>query len=151
MTLALFDGLADLPIFNPDFETGPEPAAVSHLRREVRAADGIIIAAPEYAHGIPGGLKNALDWLVSGDEIPGMPIALFHASPRSAISRAALEEVLRTMSTVLVPDASVTVPLLGLSHDAAAGLLAQRGVEELLRAALQRFAGVILECRAPQD
>ena len=111
VTLTLFEGLGSLPIFNPDLEDGPMPAVVVDLRQQVQAADGLVIACPEYAHGVPGGLKNALDWLVSGAEIPGKPIALFHASARSQHGRLALADVLRTMSTRIVCE--FTLPLLG--------------------------------------
>ncbi len=136
--LHLFDRLAELPIFNPDLEEGRLPEAVAALRHEVMAADGLVFAVPEYAHGIPGGLKNALDWLVSGSEIPGKPVAFFHASPRSHHGRAALAEVLRTMSTRIVVD--ITVPLLGLAPDAIIERLAGQDTMTILRRALADFA-----------
>lgn len=148
--LKLFYALAALPVFNPDLETEVLPPSVLELRRQVLEADGLIFAAPEYAHGIPGGLKNALDWLVSGSEIPGKPVALFHASPRSAFGRAALAEVLRTMSTVIVTEADATVPLLGLNPDAAAAALVQPEVTAMLRASLRSFAAGI-EARQAVD
>lgn len=141
--LTVFEEISALPIFNPDLEAAPQPAGVTALRRAVRDADGLVIACPEYAHGIPGGLKNALDWLVSGSEIPGKPVALFHASARSAISRAALEEVLRTMSTNLVLEASVTVPLLGLDVDASRATLAQGNTTAALRSALRILSDAV--------
>lgn len=58
--LTLWDGLATLPIFNSDL---PEPAAVLSLKSAIASADGVIIAVPEYNYSIPGGLKNALDWV----------------------------------------------------------------------------------------
>jgi NAD(P)H-dependent FMN reductase len=145
--LHLFERLADLPIFNPDLEDGPLPEPVVGLRHAVSAADGLVFAVPEYAHGIPGGLKNALDWLVSGSEIPGKPVAFFHASPRSHHGRAALEEVLRTMSTIVVPEASVTVPLLGLSPEAMTGRLAEAETADALRQGLGTFVEIVRRCR----
>ena len=124
MRVALYDGLAELPQFNPDLdEEGAVPAAsVRTLRSLVEVADGLVICTPEYAHGVPGALKNALDWLVSGAEILDKPIALVSASSRSTYAHASLAETLRTMSTVLVPEASRTVPLDGrrLDHTAIA-------------------------------
>ena len=147
VVLTLFGGIGALPIFNPDLEEESVSQAVLDLRRAVAAADGLVFAVPEYAHGIPGGLKNALDWLVSGGEIPGKPVALFHASPRSAISRAALEEVLRTMSTTIVPEASAMIPLLGLPGDAVAETLASDAATEILHAALLVFSASIRSLR----
>lgn len=147
ISVRVYDELGSLPVFNPDDE-GDAPAVVHRLKTAVARADALLFAVPEYAHGIPGGLKNALDWLVSGPEIPGKPVALLHASPRSHHGRAALEEVLRTMSTAVVPDASVTVPLLGLSPDAVAGRLAEAEVRRTLEEALSRLAAHAARRRA---
>ena len=141
--LNLYGGLADLPIFNPDLEEEPLPGPVADLRRMVMAADGLVFAVPEYAHGIPGGLKNALDWLVSGSEIPGKPVTFFHASPRSHASRAALEEVLRTMSARLFDGASLTIPLLGRDSEAIDAILGSDRNRAALRDALAAFASLI--------
>jgi NAD(P)H-dependent FMN reductase len=120
--ITFFDGLAGLPHFNPDLDADGAtlPAAVRAFRAQVAAADALVICSPEYAHGVPGSLKNALDWLVSGSEIPYKPVALLNASPRSRHAQAALAETLRTMSTVLAPAAPVDVPLSGQPLDAAA-------------------------------
>src|SRR5204863_353467 len=85
LRVALYTGLAELPHFNADLdvEGAVPPSAVHALRASVAAADGILICSPEYAHGVPGTLKNAFDWLVSGPEIPGKPIGLLNASARS--------------------------------------------------------------------
>src|SRR5690349_13087893 len=80
--IILFDGLRVLPLFNPDLEP-VEPAAVTELRAQVRASDGLLIASPEYAHGVTGTMKNALDWLVSGEEFVDKPVALLNASQRA--------------------------------------------------------------------
>ena len=63
--LTIYDGLGHLPIFNPDDEGERTPPQATSLIDAVTRADGIIVSCPEYAHGVPGGLKNALDWLVS--------------------------------------------------------------------------------------
>src|SRR5882762_1143612 len=63
--VTLHRGLGDLPHFNPDLDTATPPAAVAAWREAVNAADVLLICTPEYAHGVPGALKNALDWLVS--------------------------------------------------------------------------------------
>jgi chromate reductase len=104
-----------LPHFNADLESAEVelPPAVFRLRHFVGAADAIIISSPEYARGVPGALKNVLDWLVGGAEFTNKPVALFNASARSVHAQAALRLVLETMSAAIVDDASITVPLMG--------------------------------------
>ncbi|MES0038542.1 NAD(P)H-dependent oxidoreductase [Mesorhizobium sp. M0046] len=65
--VSVYDGLGRLPIFNPDDEGERTPPQAAVLIDAVTAADGVIVSCPEYAHGVPGGLKNVLDWLVSRD------------------------------------------------------------------------------------
>ncbi|GAB4584187.1 NADPH-dependent FMN reductase [Nocardia sp. IFM 10818] len=60
--IEIYEGLRDLPYFDEDLE-GDVPATVTALREQVAAADGVLIASPEYNYSIPGGLKNLLDWL----------------------------------------------------------------------------------------
>ena len=111
--VTLFDGLASLPHFNPDLDTehGEVPASVEEFRRQIGEADALLISSPEYAHGVPGSLKNALDWLVSASEMFYKPIGLLNISPRSTHVYAQLMEILSTMSTLLVPGASIDLPL----------------------------------------
>ena len=101
MEIILYGGLGDLPHFNPDLEDA-EPFEVTDLRAQVRAADGLLICSPEYAHGVPGVLKNALDWLVGGVEINGKPVALVNASARATIAQASLQETLTVMGAKVV-------------------------------------------------
>jgi len=73
----------------------------------------LLIASPEYAHGVTGALKNALDWLVSFEPFANKPVALLNASPRAHHADASLREILKTMSAELVEPASISIPLLG--------------------------------------
>jgi chromate reductase len=108
----IFDSLAELPLFNPDLETRLPPA-VTRLHAAIDACDGLLIASPEYAHGITGVLKNALDWLVSYPGFVDQRVAIFNASPRSVHADAALREILTTMSANLVLGACLALPLRG--------------------------------------
>jgi chromate reductase, NAD(P)H dehydrogenase (quinone) len=120
--VVLYDGLGDLPAFNPDLDRPglALPPAPSDLRARVADADALLVSSPEYAHGIPGSLKNLLDWLVGSVEFPGKPVTLVAASDRSVFAQTQLAEVLRTMSARLVPDEAVIVPLTSRAMDAAA-------------------------------
>jgi NAD(P)H-dependent FMN reductase len=119
--VVIYRGLDTLPHFNPDLdgEGMVLPGPVAELRRVVGEADGLVISSPEYAHGVPGSLKNALDWLVSGPEMIAKPIGLLNASPRSTHAQAALAETLRTMSAVVVEGASIALPISGRGLTAA--------------------------------
>lgn len=111
--VSVYDGLGRLPIFNPDDEGGRTPGEATALIDAVTRADGVIVSCPEYAHGVPGGLKNALDWLVSRDAAVGKPAMQVHASPRSQFARAALAEIMKTMSFDLFDGPELTITLLG--------------------------------------
>jgi chromate reductase len=112
LQLSVFEGLRALPLFNPDLEANP-PRAVQEFRASVAEARALIIASPEYAHGISGVMKNALDWLVSFEGFIDKPVAVVNTSARASHADDALREVLRTMSARILSEASVTLPLLG--------------------------------------
>ena len=142
LTVVSFGGLGALPHFNPDLDIDPPPPPVQALRRAVDAADAILMSSPEYAHGAPGVLKNALDWLVSGVEIVGKPVSLLNASPRATHAQASLAETLTTMSATVVPAASLPVPLLGRGLEAA-DIAADPALAETIRAALAALADAV--------
>ena len=110
--ITVYDALGSLPPFNPDLEPDP-PRTVTLFREAVGATNAMIIASPEYAHGVSGVLKNALDWLVSYEGFVAKPVAVINTSPRAHHAYDSLLEVLKTMSATLVHEASITVPLLG--------------------------------------
>jgi chromate reductase, NAD(P)H dehydrogenase (quinone) len=141
--VALYRDLGALPLFNPDDdEEGAPTAVVARLREQVRSSDGLLIAAPEYAHGVPGAFKNALDWLVSSDAFPGKPVALINTAPRAFHAQTALRETLATMSARLIPDAFVALPLTG-RQIGAGEILANPRFAAALRAALDNFVQAI--------
>ena len=116
MDVTIFESIRDLPHFDPDID-GPErdpedrPEGVLRLRRELATSDAMLISTPEYAHGVPGSLKNALDWLVSDPVMVGKPVALIYGSTGEANhAQDNLKEILTTMSAAIVNDATVSVP-----------------------------------------
>ncbi|QPK64467.1 NAD(P)H-dependent oxidoreductase [Methylomonas sp. LL1] len=108
--VCLFSGLGNLPLYNPDLENAP-PAAAQLLRNKVASADALLIASPEYAHGVTGTIKNALDWLVAFEGFAYKTVAVLNATPRAHHADAALRETLITMSAKLIEAASITLPL----------------------------------------
>jgi NAD(P)H-dependent FMN reductase len=112
LQICVFTGVGDLPLFNPDLESTP-PSSVLEFRAAVGRANALVIASPEYAHGISGAMKNALDWLVSFEGFIHKPVAVINTSPRAQHAYASLIEILQTMSASILREASVTIPLLG--------------------------------------
>jgi NAD(P)H-dependent FMN reductase len=149
VTLAVSNQIDALPHFNPDLdgEDATPPLAVQELRARIGQADGLLISSPEYAHGVPGVLKNALDWLVSSREFAGTPVALVNIAPRATFVHAALSETLRTMDGRLISDAALTIalPRSGLTL---ADMLADQQIAQDLRAALAAFVEAIAIQRA---
>lgn len=141
MTISLFDGIGELPHFDPDREHEPHPA-LERLRRAVAACDGLVFSTPEYAHGVPGSLKNALDWLVGGHEFTSKPVAVLNPSPLSTFAVASLLETLRTMSGRVVEEASLALPLRATKLGPEA-IAARPDVRPALAAALAAFARAI--------
>ncbi|BAV48826.1 NADPH-dependent FMN reductase [Mesorhizobium loti] len=140
--VTVYDGLGRLPIFNPDDEGERTPPEAAFLIDAVTGADGIIVSCPEYAHGVPGGLKNALDWLVSRDAAVAKPAMLVHASPRSLFARAALAEIMRTMSFAMY-EGGLEIALLGKKPPEVEAILAEPGNVLAMRDALSAFADFI--------
>lgn len=138
MTVTLFEGIGALPLFNPDSELTP-PINVEAFRAAVADADALIFASPEYAHGVTGVIKNALDWLVSFEQFAAKPVAVFNASPRAHHADDALRETLRTMAAVIVEPASITLPLLGSKLDED-GMVSTMPVAACIRDALAALA-----------
>jgi len=113
--IVVYERLGALPPFNPDLDReGDEPMpAVATLRQEISAAGGLIISSPEYAHGVPGSLKNALDWLVSYPDFVGKPVLLWNASAAGGEhAQASLVEILKTMSARVLVGDSLLAPFL---------------------------------------
>lgn len=114
LRLELYADMGALPLFNPDVEIESLPEAVLDLRATVGRADALLIACPEYAHGVPGAFKNLLDWLVGSPDFPGKPVLLLNTAARGSYhAQEALAEILTTMSAQLLAAQPVMVALPG--------------------------------------
>ncbi len=144
MDIAVYEGLGDLPHYSPERDhyhardLGASPDSVGALRSAIGAADGAIICTPEYAYGIPGSLKNALDWLVSSGEA-------ISASPSASGGDRAFTALLLTLSALeaTVPErARMVVPsvktVLG-----ADGALIHSATVDALRSVLDALAQAV--------
>lgn len=113
----VFDQINSLSIFSPDNEGEKTPTVVEDFIKSVSDADGIIISSPEYIRCIPGGLKNAIDWMVSRTEIIDKPIILVHASSRGDDMLVSLRRVLSTVSSNFFEDLFLRFSLLSKSPE----------------------------------
>ncbi len=140
--VSIYRGLAELPPFNPDIEGDSTPEAVTRFRARLEACDAVLISSPEYAHGVPGVLKNALDWVVGSGELVDKPIALINASGRATHAWASLKETLTVMSARVIVAASITIPLDG-RRLGAAGIAEDAALSTVLRSALDALAQTV--------
>ncbi|WNV87755.1 NADPH-dependent FMN reductase [Umezawaea sp. Da 62-37] len=111
---ATYDGMADLPHFNPDDDREPLPQAVVDLRTRIEKSAALLICTPEYAGALPGSFKNLLDWTVGGIEIGDKPTAWINVSgnlTKAANAHASLRLVLNYTGAGIVEDACVHLPV----------------------------------------
>jgi chromate reductase, NAD(P)H dehydrogenase (quinone) len=129
-----------LPHFNPDLdvEGATPPSVVADLRDRIRAADAVVISTPEYAHGLPGSLKNMLDWLVSDGTLVGKRVVVINATPPAQFAQASLLEILKTMNWNVV--ATVELPLRGKKLTAEQ-IAADEAMSQLIASALRQLEG----------
>ena len=117
----VWDGLRDVPPYDEDLDTPEPPAEVARLRDAIARADALLIATPEYAHGWPGVLKNALDWLVGSGDLYGKRVAIMSAAPdaaRAVHARDDLERTLRAQGADVVSSETIAVPTGMRGHEA---------------------------------
>ncbi len=107
-TFEVFDGIEELPHFNPDRDVDPPHPAVAAWRGALAGADAVVIATPEYAHGYPGALKDALDWIVGSGELVDTPVLLITASGSGGVKAGeGLAPVIDVMAGHLVGPISI--------------------------------------------
>ena len=130
-----------LPLFNPDLDAPglALPPVAADFRNDVGVSHGLVISSPEYAHGVPGALKNALDWLVSSEHFADKPVMVLSISPFSRHSHAQLHEVLRTMSASITDDAAYSVSISRSIKDASE-ILSDSTLSTQLTNAIKIFA-----------
>lgn len=145
VVIDIFDRLGEFPLFNPDLGDGTQFPAIVTLRKQIQQADAVLIASPEYIHGVPGVLKNALDWIVGTGELDGKFVGLINATPAlggARWARDSLLEILGVMSANrVVPDAVLLLDGIrkrldenGVILDEETGPAIQKCIEALIRA-----------------
>ena len=139
----LYDGLDDLPAFNPDHDRDPLPSPVTALRAQLAAADGVLFCTPEYAGTLPGSFKNLLDWLVGGTEINGTAVAWVNVAldpDRGQGAHATLATVLGYVQARVIAEACLHVPV-GRDQVGVDGLVADEAARAGIAAAVQSLLG----------
>lgn len=114
VTAVTYEGIGELPHFNPDLDHDPLPEPVAELRRLIDESSALLISTPEYAGAMPGALKNLLEWTVGGVETTQKPTGWINPSAihnRSAGTYASLRTVLEYTDCLIVEDACVDVPV----------------------------------------
>lgn len=145
MVIEVWHGTQNLPHFSPDLESSP-PAMVQALRKRVGDCDGMVIACPEYARGVPGSFKNLLDWLVGGETFVNKKVALWNASPRASEAQKSLRLVLETMSGLIIEEAALAIPLIS-KPVTAQSLVADAEMARPIRVALENFAKALIAAK----
>ena len=131
LDVVIFSGLAGLPHFDPGVEDAPGPVVA--FRQLLREADGVIICTPEYAHGVPGSLKNAIDWTVSSGEFSGKPTVLITASTDGRFGHQALLETLGVIEARDVERLSLLIPFVRAKVNAETGVIEEKTLAEVRR------------------
>jgi NAD(P)H-dependent FMN reductase len=126
VTVTIFDGLRDLPHFNPDLDP---PPAVDAWRRALAASDAVLIACPEYGFSLPGALKNAIDWVIGTAELERKIVAITAAVPHPERGRRGLSALRDTLT-------AVSAKIVG-GHPIAKGAEFDREVDTLLRSLIE--------------
>jgi NAD(P)H-dependent FMN reductase len=141
LEVTIFEGVAALPHFDPGV-TDP-PAPVAGFLQLLRTSDGVIICTPEYAHGVPGSLKNAIDWTVSSAEFSGKPTVLITASTDGRFGHQALLETLRVIEARDVERLSLLIPFVRAKINAETGAIEEKTLAEV-RALMEAFMAVLV-------
>jgi chromate reductase len=147
MQFTFYSGLGDLPHFNPDIDNDIPPASVRNWREQLRASDGVLICTPEYGNGVPGSLKNALDWIVSSSEFMSKPTAVISASPTPMGGDKALASILLTLTMLDVKIAeggTLAIPHIGLKLNKE-GVIIDPDTEKNLKLLLDEFTRTVKE------
>ena len=107
--VTIYRGLMELPQFNPDNDNEKAGEHVADLRRQLCEADGVLICTPEYAMGVPGSLKNAIDWTVSSADFYRKPTALITASSVGEKGHASLLETLKVIDANITDETQLLI------------------------------------------
>jgi chromate reductase, NAD(P)H dehydrogenase (quinone) len=144
--IEIYNGIGNLPHFNPEIDQDDALASVTEWRDRLKKSDAIIICTPEYAHGVPGVLKNALDWIVSSGEFMHKPTAVITASPSPDGGDRANASLVQTLKMMMANiSTGTTLCISGVSAKLnAQGEIIDSGTEQALRSLLHELISAVV-------
>jgi NAD(P)H-dependent FMN reductase len=128
--VVIYDGIRNLPLFNPDLEVSGPPATVEDFRRQLGSSDAVLIASPEYGHSLPGSLKNAIDWAIGSGELERKVVAITAAVRAANAGRRGLKALRDTLGAVSARVVGGEPTVQGPSFDADVAALIQGLIRE---------------------
>ncbi|MDR6568574.1 NAD(P)H-dependent FMN reductase [Chitinophaga ginsengisegetis] len=145
-TVQLLDSLTAIPHFNPDLDmdAGSAPEAVQHFRAQLAAADAVLICTPEYAIGVPGTLKNAIDWTVSSMHFSQKPVALITAGTSGHKAHQSLLGTLLIIESKIAEDAQLVISSVRTKVNGE-GVITDADTETQVRKLIDALAAVVWE------
>lgn len=152
MSITIHD-LIDVPLYNGDVEAAGDPPGVAAFKQAIAAADGVLIATPEYNHGVPGVMKNAIDWAsrpARAAPLGGKPVGLIGASPGqtgSARGQSQLRQAFELTNSFCMPQPEILVFRAHEKFDAS-GNLTDEKTGEFLTKYLEAFKSWVLRFKA---
>jgi chromate reductase len=138
VAIATFD-LAEIPLYNGDVEAEGDPDSVARFKQAISAADGVLMVTPEYNHGVPGVMKNAIDWASrppQGAALSRKPVALLGASPGitgSARGQSQLRQAFEFTNSYCMPQPEILVFRANEKFDAEGRLTDERTRQNLAK------------------
>ena len=150
LDVTIFNGLSELPHFNPDNDTSKIGGRVAEFKQQLKHSDGIIICTPEYAHGVPGTLKNAIDWTVSSCEFSHKPTLLITASTDGRYGHKALLETLKVIEAKNIDQLQLLIPFAKTKINSDNKIIDSKTLEEV-KEIINRFIETIDESASEMD
>ena len=138
----IYQDMGELPHFNPPTADEASPHLVQELYRQINEADLVIICTPEYAFGVPGSLKNLLDWTVGPGNFVDKPVAIITASSVGEHAHASLLTTIEVLSAKIVEGGTLLIPFIRSKMDANGNII-DEVTEQQLRTVLDSLLNAI--------
>ena len=129
--LTIYEGISELPHFNPDLDNENPPKKIMEFRQQISESDGVIISTPEYVFSLPGSLKNALDWCVSTTIFSQKPVGLITASASGEKGHEDLKLVMKTIESKFTQDSTLLIKGIKGKFDKEGNLIDKETIDRL--------------------